>query len=85
MESRIHYYVHNSPLLLPVLNQMDPVHAFKTFSLMPILILSSFLCLGLQICSFTAGFPTEFLYVFVSFSTLPHALTVLSSLIWSPE
>jgi len=65
MQSRIHYYVHNSPLLLPVLNQKDQGQAFKLLSLIPILILFSFLCLGLQICLFTAGFPTEILYVFV--------------------
>jgi hypothetical protein len=78
MESRIHYYVHNSPLILPVLNQMDPVHAFKTFSLMLVLILSSFLCLGLQICLLTAGFSIEILYVF---SFMHHTATCPDSFI----
>ena len=55
-----HYFVYKSPPPVPILSQINPVHAppHTTFwkSILP---LSSHLCLGLPSCIFPSGFPTK--------------------------
>jgi hypothetical protein len=56
-DPKIHYRIHKSPPLVPILNHINPI------SLRSILILSSYLCLGLPSGLFPSGFPTKPLYV----------------------
>jgi hypothetical protein len=58
----VHYRVHNSPPLGPILSQIDQIH---TRSLRSILILSSHLRLGLPSGLFPSGFPINILYAFL--------------------
>jgi hypothetical protein len=57
---KVHYCVHKSPPLVPILSQTDPVNTTPS-----ILILSSHLCLGLPSDPFPYYFPTKILYVFL--------------------
>jgi hypothetical protein len=61
----VHYLVHKSPPLVPIVSQIKPVHATQPISLRPILILSTHLHLGLSSGLFPSGFPTIILYVFL--------------------
>jgi hypothetical protein len=61
---KIHYRVHKSPSLVPVLNQMNPVHTAPS-SLRFILVLSSRLPLGLPSSLIHCGFPTKILHGFL--------------------
>ena len=60
---KVHYRIHNSPLPIPILSQIDPVHA-PPHSTSPrsILILSSHLRLGTPSGLIPSGFPTKTLY-----------------------
>jgi hypothetical protein len=60
---KIHNCVHKSPLLVPILSQIDPVHTIP--SLKSILLLSTHLRLGLPSGIFPSGFPTNILYAFL--------------------
>ena len=51
-KSNVHYRVHNSLLLVPILSQINPVHALVSYFLRSIPIWSFHLSLGLPICSF---------------------------------
>jgi hypothetical protein len=53
---KVHHRVHNSPALVPILSQIDPVHPI---SLRYILILSTNVRLGLPSGLFPSGFPTN--------------------------
>ena len=60
---KVHNRIHKSPPPVPVLSQIDPVHApLHIISLRPILILSLHLRLGLSSGLLPSGFPTKTLY-----------------------
>jgi hypothetical protein len=60
----VHYRVHKSPLLVHILTQINPIHTFPSY-LRSILILSTYLRLGLPSGLFPSGFPTNILYAFL--------------------
>jgi hypothetical protein len=59
---KVHYPIHKSPPPVPVLNQIDPVHAPHPTSWTSILILSCNLRLGIPSGLLTSGFPTKAMY-----------------------
>jgi len=71
-----HSHVHKDLPLVPILNQMNPVHILWPISIRSILILSSHLCLGLPSWLFLSVFATKHVS---SLSCLPCALTTSSS------
>jgi len=62
---KIHYYVHNSPSLVPILYQMNPDDNLPPISLRSILILSSQLRLILSSGLFPSDVPAKILYAFL--------------------
>jgi hypothetical protein len=71
---KVHYRVHKSPPLVPILSQMNPIYTIPSY-IRSILILSTHLCLGLPSDLFPTGFPTNILYVFVLSPFLLQALS----------
>ena len=59
---KIYYRIHICPPPVPILNQLDPVHAPVSHSWITILISSSHLRLGLPNGLFPSGFPTKTLH-----------------------
>jgi hypothetical protein len=59
METKAHYRLHKSSLLVPILSRMHPVNTFPPYLSQIILILSSHLRLVLQSGFFATGFPTK--------------------------
>jgi hypothetical protein len=55
----VHNRIHKSPPPVPILSQIDPVHAPHPTSRRSILILSSYLRLGLLSGLLPSGFPTK--------------------------
>jgi hypothetical protein len=78
---KVHYRLHESPPLVPILSQIDQVHAIPSnFSLGSILILSTHLRLGLPTDIFPSGFPTiSYIYSYSPPFVL-HVLPISSSL-----
>jgi hypothetical protein len=62
---KVHYRVHKSTRLVPILSQIDPVQTTLSY-LTSILILSTHLRFGLPSGLFPSGFPTNILYAFFS-------------------
>jgi hypothetical protein len=82
---KVHYRIYNSPPLVPILRQLNPVHAIHPTSSRSVLILSSRLRLGLPSCRLPSGLPTQILHA-PSFSPyVPHAPPISFLSIWLPE
>jgi hypothetical protein len=64
---KVLYSVHESPLLVPILGQINPLHTIRPISLRSILILFSHLRLGLLNGLFPSGFTIKILYAFLFF------------------
>jgi hypothetical protein len=79
---KVHYRVHKSPPLVPILSHIDPVHTIPSY-LRSILVLFTHLRLGLPSGLFSSGFPTNILYAFHFSPFVLHALPISSSLTWS--
>ena len=56
---KVHLRFHKSPPPVPILSQIDPVHALPPTSRIYILILSFHLRVGLPSCLFPSGFPHQ--------------------------
>jgi hypothetical protein len=82
---KVHYRVYNSPPLVPILNQMNPVYTFPHYFPRIDLVLSSHLRLDLPSGLIRSGFPTKILYVFLISPCTLHAPTTSASFIWSPQ
>jgi hypothetical protein len=65
-DPQVYYHVHKSQPLVPILNQMHPVHNFHPISLRFILILSSYLRLYLPSGLVPSGFPILNTFLFFS-------------------
>jgi hypothetical protein len=65
-EPVVHCRVHKSLPLVPILSEINPVYSNQSYlSLRSILILSTYLGLGLTSDLFTSGFPTNILHAFL--------------------
>jgi len=62
--STFHYRTQKSPQLVPILNQMNPVHTLPSYFLRFILLQSFRLHLGFLSCLLPSGFPTKIFYAF---------------------
>ncbi|PNF28001.1 hypothetical protein B7P43_G13856 [Cryptotermes secundus] len=62
---KVHYRVHKSPPLLPILSHINPIHTIPSYLYKIILILSTHLRLGLPCGLLPSGFPTNILYAFL--------------------
>jgi hypothetical protein len=76
---KIHYSVHKSLPLIPILYQINAVKTTPSY-LRPILILFTGLCLGLPSCLFPSGFTTNILYAFLFAAFVLHVLPISSTL-----
>jgi len=70
LNPKVHCHIFKRPPPLPVLSQINPVHFPVQLLVRSILILSSYLRLGLPSCLFSSSFLTKTLYAFLLCSTL---------------
>jgi hypothetical protein len=77
---KVHYRVHKSPPLVPILSHSNPIHTI-TSSLTFTFILSTHLSLGPPPPSglFRSGFPTNILYALIFSQLVLHTLPISSS------
>jgi hypothetical protein len=61
---KVHYRVHQSPPLAPILSNINPIHTIPSYR-RSILILSTHLRFDLPSRLFPSGFPTNILYAFL--------------------
>ena len=59
---KVHYHIHKYTPPVPIHSQLDPIHTPQPTSRRSILILSSYLSLGLPSGLFPSRFPTKTLY-----------------------
>jgi hypothetical protein len=78
---KVHYHVHTSPPLAPILSQINPVHNTHTISLRSILISVPYTRLDLLNGLFPFGLPTKLLYEFLLFPYELHILCLLDFMI----
>ena len=81
---KVHHRIHKRPPPVPILRQIDPLHASQLTSRWSILILSSHLRLGLPSGLLPSGFPTKTLYAPLSSPTRA-VLSISFFLTLSPE
>jgi hypothetical protein len=62
---KVHYRVHKSPPLVPILSQIDSVHSTPSYLLRSIFILPAHIRLGLSSGLLPSGFPTNILHAFL--------------------
>jgi hypothetical protein len=80
---KVHYHVHKSPPLVPILSQSNPIHPIPSYLSKILLILSTYLRLGLPSGLLPSGFPTNILYAFLFSPIRVTCPAFLFSLTWS--
>jgi hypothetical protein len=73
---KVHYRVHKSPPLVPILNQIDPVHTNQSYLPKSNFNIIPRIRLGLPSGLFPFGFPTNILYAFLFSPFVLHALPI---------
>jgi hypothetical protein len=85
---KVHYRVHKSPPLVPILSQINRIHTIPSYLSKIILILSIYIRLGLPSSLLPSGFPTNILYAYCTFintvkrNTLWQTRANLMNLMW---
>ena len=82
---KVHYRIHKCPPPVPVLSQLDPVHASHSNSWRSNLILYSHLCLCLPSGLYPSSFPSKIQYTPLLSPYVLHAPPISFFTIWSPE
>ena len=82
---KVHYIIDNSLPSVPILSQIDPIHAPHPISLRSILILSYHLRLSLPSGLLSSGPPPKPCMHLSSAPYLLHVLPISVFLVWSPE